>query len=151
MDLDYNRDPSGNFSLSDARGTVGTKNGSLAGFSQTNSAFGSSAPSGFDEYDGHLIQSPVRGEEMIEISAPGGKLGLVIDHPPNRDTPVVHAVKDTCPIRDEVRVGDKLVAVDDDDVRAMSAVGVSGLISRKSRQGSRRLTIIRAVRGTNAI
>jgi hypothetical protein len=40
-------------------------------------------------------------------------------------------------------VGDKLVAVDDEDVRTMTAVKVSKLISRKSANPSRKLTIVR--------
>ena len=58
---------------------------------------------------------------------------------------VVHAVKDSSPIAEKVQVGDKLVAVDDDDVRAMTAIKVSKLISRKSNNPSRKLTIIRHV------
>jgi C-terminal processing protease CtpA/Prc len=44
-----------------------------------------------------------------------------------------------------VRVGDKLVAVDDEDVRTMTAIKVSKLISKKSSNETRKLTIIRHV------
>lgn len=81
---------------------------------------------------------------MIDVFAPPGKLGVVIDTPDD-NAPVVHAVKDTSPIVDQVRVGDKLVAVDDEDVRAMTAIKVSKLISKKSTQETRKLTIIRHV------
>jgi C-terminal processing protease CtpA/Prc len=60
---------------------------------------------------------------------------------------VVHAIKDTCPIRKEIYVGDRLVAVDDVDVRGMTAIDVSKLISKKSGQAKRKLTIIRNARG----
>jgi hypothetical protein len=83
-------------------------------------------------------------EEIIDVYAPAGKLGVVIDTPDD-GAPVVHAVKDTSPICDKVQVGDKLVAVDDEDVRAMTAIKVSKLISRKSNESSRKLTIIRHV------
>ena len=59
-------------------------------------------------------------------------------------TPIVHAIKDTCPIRAEVYVGDKLVAVDGIDVREMEATDVSKLIGSKSGQSERKLTIIRS-------
>lgn len=82
----------------------------------------------------------------MEIYAPPGVLGVVIDTP-GGGSPVVHAIKDTCPIRREIYVGDKLVAVDDVDVRSMSAVDVSKLISKKSGQAKRKLTVIRSARG----
>jgi C-terminal processing protease CtpA/Prc len=81
-------------------------------------------------------------EEIIHIFAPPGKLGVVIDTPDD-GAPVVHAVKDSSVIADKMRVGDKLVAVDDEDVRSMTAIKVSKLISRKSANPSRKLTIIR--------
>ena len=81
-------------------------------------------------------------EEVIVIDAPAGKLGVVIDTPDD-GAPVVHAVKDTSVIADQIQVGDKLIAVDDDDVRSMTAIKVSKLISKKSANPSRRLTIVR--------
>ena len=83
-------------------------------------------------------------EEVIEINAPAGKLGVVIDTP-DEGAPVVHAVKDSSVIADLIQVGDKLVAVDDDDVTAMTAIKVSKLISKKSANPSRKLTVIRQV------
>ena len=79
--------------------------------------------------------------ETLEIYAPSGKLGVVIDVIAGSPTPIVHAIKDTCPIRDEIRVGDALYYVDDVDVRQMTAVEVSRLISRKSHQEARKLTV----------
>jgi PDZ domain-containing secreted protein len=54
-------------------------------------------------------------------------------------------VKDSSPIADKIRVGDKLVAVDDQDVRTMTAIQVSKLISKKSVNASRKMTVIRNV------
>lgn len=81
-------------------------------------------------------------EEIIEIDAPAGKLGVVIDTPDD-GAPVVHAVKDSSVIADQICVGDKLIAVDDEDVRSMTAIKVSKLISKKSANPSRKLTIVR--------
>jgi len=93
----------------------------------------------------NMITSPYQQrEEILEIYAPSGKLGIVIDTPPTSSTPIVHAIKDTCPIRAEVYVGDKLVAVDGIDVREMEATDVSKLIGSKSGQSERKLTIIRS-------
>ena len=81
-------------------------------------------------------------EEMIEVYAPPGKLGVVIDTP-DEGAPVVHAIKDSSCIADQLQVGDKLIAVDDEDVRAMTAIKVSKMISRKSANAQRKLTIVR--------
>jgi len=134
MDYDYAKayGGTGDASLSEAGGTMGSRLAPQAG----NTIF-SDDPTFNEAYDGGH-------EEVIDIFAPAGKLGVVIDTP-NDDAPVVHAVKDTSPIANQVRVGDKLVAVDDEDVRAMTAIKVSKLISKKSTQESRKLTIIRYV------
>jgi len=84
-------------------------------------------------------------EEILHIFAPPGKLGVVIDTPDD-GAPVVHAVKETSVVVDKVKVGDKLVAVDDEDVRTLTAIKVSKLISRKSANPSRKLTILRTTR-----
>lgn len=81
-------------------------------------------------------------EQLIDIYAPPGKLGVVIDTPDD-GAPVVHAIKDSSVIADKLQVGDKLVAVDDEDVRTMTAIKVSKLISRKSANATRKLSIIR--------
>ena len=177
IDSDYKNINSGNFSLSDAGGTVfsGSQQQSLSNFTQTAWPMSPMSPFGastsveggpverrqFNDYYGnvtsdrppssHLIQSPhSKREEMLEIYAPPGLLGVVIDTPGGA-SPVVHAIKDTCPIRREIYVGDKLVAVDDVDVRNMTAVDVSKLISKKSGQAKRKLTIIRSARGRDGM
>lgn len=81
-------------------------------------------------------------EEILHIFAPPGKLGVVIDTPDD-GAPLVHAVKDSSVVFDKVKVGDKLVAVDDEDVRTLTAIKVSKLISRKSANPSRKLTVLR--------
>jgi C-terminal processing protease CtpA/Prc len=81
-------------------------------------------------------------DEVMEIIAPAGKLGVVIDTPDD-GAPVVHAVKDSSVIADQIQVGDKLIAVDDEDVRGLTAIKVSKLISKKSANPTRKLTIIR--------
>ena len=83
-------------------------------------------------------------EQVMIIEAPAGKLGVVIDTPDD-GAPVVHAVKDSSVIADQIQVGDKLIAVDEEDVRSMTAIKVSKLISKKSANPSRRLTIVRSV------
>ena len=95
---------------------------------------------------------PERQEEILEVFAPAGKLGVVIDTP-NNGVPMVHNIKESCPIKDQLQVGDRLIAVDDEDVRNMTAVMVSKLISLKSSNETRKFTVGRAVlvgNGTNS-
>merc|ERR1712032_527938 len=130
----------GNHSLSDAGGTLGSRTRQTAAdpIPGSGNTIFSDDPT-FDQ-----AYEDVR-EELVDVYAPSGKLGVVIDTPDD-GAPVVHAVKDTSPIADKVQVGDKLVAVDDEDVRAMTAIKVSKLISRKGANPSRKLTIIRPAR-----
>ena len=85
-------------------------------------------------------------EILMDVYAPAGKLGVIIDTPDD-GAPMIHAIKEDSPIADKVRVGDKLVAIDDDDVRPMTAKKVSKLLSTKANNPSRKLTIIRHERG----
>eukprot|EP00581_Thalassiosira_minuscula_P019455 CAMPEP_0183717330 /NCGR_PEP_ID=MMETSP0737-20130205/10974_1 /TAXON_ID=385413 /ORGANISM="Thalassiosira miniscula, Strain CCMP1093" /LENGTH=832 /DNA_ID=CAMNT_0025946747 /DNA_START=388 /DNA_END=2886 /DNA_ORIENTATION=+ len=155
VDYDYSKayGGAGNHSLSDAGGTLGSRTRQTAAEDLGSGTGPPGDPSMLPPGSGNTIFSDdptfdqayedVR-EELLDIYAPAGKLGVVIDTPDD-GAPVVHAVKDTSPICDKVQVGDKLVAVDDEDVRAMTAIKVSKLISRKSNNASRKLTIIRHV------
>ena len=112
---------------------------------------------------GEQLQQQQQQEEYQIIYAPSGVLGVVIDTPFSSSSsnnnssncngrmlisrPVVHAIKDSCPIRKDIHVGDILVAVDDIDVTSMTAIEVSQLISRKSAQKQRKLTLIRGAGG----
>jgi len=147
VDYDYSKayGGAGDTSVSSAGGTFGsqTQNISLpANAAATGAALGS-MDSG--SYSGsYSPRSSAGTEEIIHIFAPPGKLGVVIDTPDD-GAPVVHAVKDTSVIADRIIVGDKLVAVDDEDVRSMTAIKVSKMISRKGANPSRKLTIVRTV------
>lgn len=118
----------------------------------------------------HLIQPPTtqssapyytgtssqqQAEQTMTIHAPTGKLGVVIDTPTSSHTgttmPIVHAVKDSSPLADKIQVGDKLIAVDEEDVTSLTAIQVSKLLARKSGQSVRKLTIVRTARGRGGI
>ncbi|KAL7581629.1 hypothetical protein ACA910_022181 [Epithemia clementina (nom. ined.)] len=77
----------------------------------------------------------------FEVVVPPGKLGMVVDTP-NGSSPVVHAIKPESVLSSKVMVGDRLTAVDGDDVTAMTAVQVSQLISLKADQ-KRVMTFVR--------
>lgn len=93
-------------------------------------------------FDAHY-QEPYK-EQTIEVLAPAGKLGVVIDTPDD-GAPIVHAIKETSCVADKLKVGDKLIRVDEEDVTAMTAIKVSKLISRKSANATRKLTIVRTI------
>jgi len=140
-DYDYTKQylrAQGLASLGDSRG----KNSSTNSFEQsrlssTQSGFsklgGPVAPSVFSDDASFEQQFGFEVEQKFEVTVPPGKLGMVIDTP-NGGVPVVHAIKAESCLYSKVKVGDRLVAVDGDDVRAMSAVQVSKLISLKSDQ-----------------
>lgn len=182
IDSDYNKINSGNWSLSDAGGTLGSQQQSLMSnftsafggawpmtplspFGQSSSVtedyieeqerprprrhhdyYGSLAAGTINNHGAQKLPSPLqsKNDETIVIYAPPGLLGVVIDTPFS-GSPKVHAIKDSCPIRNDIYVGDHLVAVDDVDVRQMNATEVSQLISKKSAQQHRKLTLVRVV------
>jgi C-terminal processing protease CtpA/Prc len=151
VDYDYSKAYGGGGDtsvVSSAGGTFGSQtHGQSVLDSRTAGATGAAALGSFsdnDSFDAAYSRDPNANvkEELLNIFAPPGKLGVVIDTPDD-GAPVVHAVKDSSVIADKIHVGDKLVAVDDEDVRSMTAIKVSKLISRKSANPSRKLTIIR--------
>jgi len=144
VDYDYEGAYGGaaNHSVSSAGGTFGS-NPQALGANQGAIASGGATLGSFED-DGSFgnTGSPNVREELIDVLAPAGKLGVVIDTPDD-GAPVVHAIKDSSVIANKLQVGDKLVAVDDEDVRTMTAIKVSKLISRKSENPTRKLSIIR--------
>ena len=79
--------------------------------------------------------------ERIEVVAPPGKLGIVIDNP-SGNIPSVHAIKDTSVLHGKVYVGDLVLAVDEVDCRGMHSMSVSRLISKRS-ESARILKLLR--------
>lgn len=66
----------------------------------------------------------------------------MLDNPDDKG-PVVYIIKETSPLIDKIEVGDRLVAVDEVDVRAMSPTKVSKLISKRSGNPMRKFTLLR--------
>lgn len=81
-------------------------------------------------------------EEQIQVIAPAGVLGLVLES--NEDgVPIVNSIKNTSVLIDQVRVGDRLILVDNIDVTVMLASDVSKLIASKKHKPERRLMFAR--------
>ena len=150
IDYDYAAAYGGDRSLSEAGGTVGSRF-RQAGADCLEVVLPTTAPLGSgntifsDDPTFEEVYEEVR-EILLDVYAPGGKLGVIIDTPDD-GAPMIHAIKEDSPIADKVRVGDKLVAIDDEDVRPMTAKKVSKLLSTKANNPSRKLTIIRHERG----
>ena len=79
---------------------------------------------------------------IIEVDAPSGKLGLIIDTP-NGGIPMVQAMKKDSILNTKVKVGDLLVSVNGIDIRRMSASRVGQLISLHSINPLRSLVFVR--------
>ncbi|KAL3772916.1 hypothetical protein ACHAW5_005900 [Stephanodiscus triporus] len=139
----------GDHSLSDVGGTVGSRTRETGAEGMVEDVTAMAPPgSGHTIFPDDLTFDQAYEdicEVILDVYAPAGKLGVIIDTPDD-GAPMIHAIKDDSPIVDRVRVGDKLVAVDDEDVRPMTARKVSKLISTKMNNPSRKLTIIRQER-----
>lgn len=91
----------------------------------------------------HSLQELLdESNDRFEVVVPPGKLGIVMDNSPSSGTPMVYAVKPNSVLCREVRIGDRLISVDDADVTMMSAIQVSKLISLKNDQ-ERTLVFVR--------
>lgn len=89
--------------------------------------------------DGHVLPEDL----FIDVFVPPGKVGIIIDTPDN-GPPVIHAIKDTSAVRNQICVGDQLIAIEDEDVREMTAIHVSRIISSKIFNPQRKFTIMRS-------
>jgi hypothetical protein len=104
---------------------------------------------GYDFEDGNVGDAASSGvciesEAYLVVYAPRGKLGLIIDSP-DRGPAMVHKCKEWSPIYDEIWCGDRIVAVDDVDVRGMPALRVSKIIGGASHR-TRKIAVIRYLR-----
>jgi hypothetical protein len=91
-----------------------------------------------DGGDGSAIKNYIR----IVVNAPRGALGIVIDNVTG-DLPILHAIRETSVLHSLVFVGDLLLSVDEVDCRGLTAVQVSRLISGRSENSCRKLTLLR--------
>jgi len=66
------------------------------------------------------------------VTAPPGKLGIVVDTAP--EGPVVHVVKESSPLVGKVFEGDIIIGIGDEDTRAMSASAITGLMVKTANQ-----------------
>jgi C-terminal processing protease CtpA/Prc len=84
--------------------------------------------------------APALGPNTYVVKAPAGKLGVILDNP-DEGPPMIHSVKDTSVLLGQLNVGDRLIMIDDVDVRSFSPAQVVQLLSTKSSNPVRLLTM----------
>ncbi len=80
--------------------------------------------------------------EAIVVSAPPGKLGFVIESPPNK-APMVQLVRETSVLTDRIQNGDYLISLDRQDTTGMSATFLSEIIKSKENNPKREMVFFR--------
>ena len=78
---------------------------------------------------------------MIEVYAPSGPLGIVIDTTP--DGPMIHSIKATSPLINMVVAGDIVIGIDEVNTEAMSAATLTRIMAKRSQQPRRKISVIR--------
>lgn len=84
----------------------------------------------------------------MEIRLPSGRLGVILAAPEHPEPPgpaYVHEIREFSPLKGRMRLMDRIVAVDGQDVSEMTAVNVSKLLGSKSRNPERRVGVLRRV------
>ena len=88
---------------------------------------------------------PTTSNVLLDIIIPPGKLGIVIETPPQGGCAYICQIKDFCPVRDDVHLEDRIIAVDDEDVQTMNAVKLSKMLASRSGNAVRKITVLRFV------
>jgi PDZ domain-containing secreted protein len=88
------------------------------------------------ELDGVLSSDTL----AYDVFAPPGSLGIVVDK--NEKGCYIHSLKKVSPMLGLMNRGDLIIALDDFDVRNMSAASLTKLMAKKSQQGERKFTLI---------
>jgi hypothetical protein len=82
-------------------------------------------------------------EIKIDIIAPPGRLGVVVENPISGGHAEVVDIRAGSPLADKIRLGDKIIEVDGGDVRTMSSTAISVLLWNKSKNEERVITVSR--------
>ena len=80
-------------------------------------------------------------ERQIVVIAPPGRLGVILSNATSTGGTVVMEVREFSPLFERIGVGDKIIAVDDENVAGMTVTELTNLMSKKSNV-HRTLTIL---------
>jgi len=136
MDYDYTKA----YGASGSTSTPGEVQSSSAGTST-----GMQIPGDDDTFGEQYVPSASE-EKRFDVEAPPGMLGLVLETSAD-GVPTVHAVKASSALAETVKIGDRLLTVDGEDVTVMLASEVSRLIAVKRDNSARHMTFARRPRG----
>lgn len=92
--------------------------------------------------DDDTLNAQYFSEDQIEVDAPPGLLGLVLEED-SEGAATVYDMKELSPLADHINIGDKLVSVDGTDVSALPVRSVMQLIASKQNNRVRRLIFCR--------
>lgn len=69
---------------------------------------------------------------------------MVVDiHLDRQGPPFICNIRDTSPLKNQIKLGDRIIAVDDKDVHKWSAIKVSKLLAQKADNSERKMTVRR--------
>ncbi|CAB9517065.1 Intercellular signal essential for a variety of patterning events during development (By similarity) [Seminavis robusta] len=92
--------------------------------------------------DDDTLDAQYNIEDRIEVEAPPGMLGLVLEED-SEGVASVYDMKELSPLAHKIQIGDKLVSVDDVDVSGMPVQLVMKLIASKQKKRVRRMVFCR--------
>ena len=104
-----------------------------------------SMPINYDDDDkasSVAASSVVPNAVAYDVFAPAGAIGIVVDT--TKKGCIVHSLKKSSPMLGMMNPGDLIIALDDFDVRKMTAASLTKLMAKKSQQPERKFTLIPA-------
>jgi len=96
----------------------------------------------------HGASSSVVRRSKTTIVAPPGKLGIILANKADSKGTVVSGVRTSSVLVDRISPGDRIVAIDGEDVSRMTVSEITTIMSRKA-EYERRLTVLTASSGRN--
>ncbi|KAL7553248.1 hypothetical protein ACHAWF_016505, partial [Thalassiosira exigua] len=79
----------------------------------------------------------------IDVVAPSGKLGMIVDKRPDGGPVYVRMLHRLSPLRGRIQVDDEIVAIDDEDVQHLSAVEVGERLSLSRNNSRTKISVVR--------
>ena len=83
----------------------------------------------------------------VTVNAPPGKLGIILANKADSKGTVVSGVRTTSPLADKITPGDRIVAIDGEDVSLMTVSEITTIMARKG-DFDRTLTVLTTPRQT---
>jgi len=83
--------------------------------------------------------------KVVDILAPAGKLGVVVDNSPTGGPTYISSISDNSPLLSLIYLGDIIVAVDDEDVQQLTADDISKILLSKSANALRKISLVREI------